>query len=350
MFCEDKTQRREYNAPVLKMADVAPALGRYRNWVWTLNNYTEDEIAAIQVDAVEKHSFASQKCRYLVFQKEIAPSTGTPHLQGYAEFSAQISMGQLKAFLGSRIWCSRRDGPRNDARDYCVKIESRDPGTEPYEYGQWTATPGVQGKRSDLSSAISVLREGGIAAVAEEYPEVFVRNVNGLTALCRFFEGTVSDQHFEPRPWQSILAKLLDEQPDDRRVYWITDAQGGRGKSRLSRFLVAERGAVEFSGRVADMAFQLASTRDVRGEWPRIAIFDITRGAAEMSTHLYSFAEQLKNGRVVSSKYQSRMLFFPAMHVVFFSNSTWDREKWSHDRVYEVDLGMPQSMWPRWFV
>ncbi len=49
-----------------------------RRWIFTLNNYTEEEVADLER---EEEVFT-----YLLFGKEIVSSTGTPHLQGYFEF------------------------------------------------------------------------------------------------------------------------------------------------------------------------------------------------------------------------------------------------------------------------
>lgn len=47
------------------------------NWCFTLNNYTLKEYEALQ----------NQECRYLLMGKEIAPTTGTPHIQGYIQLN-----------------------------------------------------------------------------------------------------------------------------------------------------------------------------------------------------------------------------------------------------------------------
>ena len=52
--------------------------------------------------------------------------------------------------------------------------------------------------------------------------------------------------------------------------------------------------------------------------------------------------EALKSGFVFTTKYQSRQVTFKPPHVIYFSNASWDREKFSHDRVVEIDLNAPQ--------
>ena len=66
------------------------------------------------------------------------------------------------------------------AEDYCQKPESRWRG--PWQYGDPPIH--MQGRRSDLESAIALLDQGhGIEEVAEAAPEVFVKYHGGLSKL-----------------------------------------------------------------------------------------------------------------------------------------------------------------------
>ena len=92
-------------------------------------------------------------------------------------------------------------------------------------------------------------------------------------------------------PWhrwqQTVLTACLLE-PNRRKIHWIYDSVGNRGKSYLSSYLVTnpEYNAIELCGKVADMAYAY------NGE--RVVIFDIVRSQAEHIDHLYDFAERLK--------------------------------------------------------
>jgi len=121
--------------------------------------------------------------------------------------------------------------------------------------------------------------------------------------------------------------------PDDRHIFWVRDSLGGQGKSRMTAHLMRNHGAIRLAGRCADMAYLYKKER--------IAIFDISRAAVEHTDHLYSFAEELKNGSVVSTKYTSSVKQFEAPHVVFFSNSLPKEGKWSADRLILIDLDEP---------
>ena len=66
-----------------------------RNAVFTCNNWSEDHIEKLK---------ALPHVRYCCFGKEFAPTTGTPHLQGYIQFSTKVRLNSLKKKLkGFRV-------------------------------------------------------------------------------------------------------------------------------------------------------------------------------------------------------------------------------------------------------
>ncbi len=75
--------------------------------------------------------------RYVCWQPEICPETGTPHLQIYAEFTRPVRIGQAQAALGlpNTVHCETRRGTRNQARDYTRKEASA--SGEWQELGMW---------------------------------------------------------------------------------------------------------------------------------------------------------------------------------------------------------------------
>lgn len=79
-------------------------------WCFTLNNYTEDDEKAIQEWDV----------KYLVYGREVAPNTGTKHLQGYSVFKKNHRLTAVKKLNGSAHWEVAR-GSHQQNRDYCTK-------------------------------------------------------------------------------------------------------------------------------------------------------------------------------------------------------------------------------------
>nr|WAE43157.1 MAG: replication associated protein [Cressdnaviricota sp.] len=83
-----------------------------KNWCFTLNNYTEEDIESLRNCGAKKY----------VFQEEVGEECGTPHLQGHMEFETKIRWSSLK--LTKKIsWRVCRDVA--GSRKYCQKKETR---------------------------------------------------------------------------------------------------------------------------------------------------------------------------------------------------------------------------------
>lgn len=106
-----------------------------RHWCFTINN-PGDEL--IDFDVIEH-------VRYSVYQKEVGEQ-GTPHYQGYIEFTKPKRLGAVKKIFPTAHWEVRK-GTRTEARDYCTKEDSRVDG--PYEYGEWRDESPKKGRAID---------------------------------------------------------------------------------------------------------------------------------------------------------------------------------------------------------
>jgi len=296
-------------------------MSRVRNWCFTLNNPDHE----LSESATPYLPAPPASLSYASWQLEHGALEGTPHIQGYSEFSTSLRLGAVKAWLPSAHWEPRR-GSRDQARDYTRKEDSRTAG--PWEFGDFQQ--GGQGTRSDLTAAIAALRDGGIKRVASEHPGAYVKFSRGLRALADELEPAPTDSDFVPRPWQRDMIARLQEPANDRNIIWVVDPEGNKGKSRLVRNLIIEHKAVLLEGKLSDMCYTYNKEP--------IVCFDISRAAAEHSDHLYSMAEKLKNGVYLSTKYESRQKVFKPPHVVFFANMMPEESKWSRDRVHLVSL------------
>lgn len=286
---------------------------RSRTWCFTLNN---PDGSLEFPDSV----------RYCKWQLE-SGDNGTPHYQGYVEFSQPMRLAALKKWL-PRAHFEPRKGSRDQAREYCSKLDTRVEG--PFEYGTWET---AQGTRTDLQVACDVLCTDGLDALITDYPFVYVKYHSGFDKLARKLKKPRRDDDFVPRPWQSRLLLCLTVKSDDRTIHWVYDSIGNRGKSRLATHLVCEYGAIELDGKLADMSYMYDSQP--------IVVIDVARSQSDNINHLCTFAEKLKNGRLVSSKYESCMKVFDPPHVVFFSNSMPPEDVWSKDRLKLWDLNCP---------
>jgi len=318
-----------------KMPKV-PAQPQGKRWCFTIHcNGMDGVTAQVLLDAMEAPEWGV----YGGGQVERAPTTGALHLQGFCVFPTNKRLSALKQLHNTAHWELMR-GTLEQSEAYCSKVDTREPGTHPRNWGDRPVTVG-QGRRTDLATAVEALRAatGGLGerlrAAAAAAPEAYVKFHRGLEALAKV-EAPVPVYNWPaPRVWQFALLEALAAPADDRHIMWFTDVQGAAGKSTFVRKYLSDHpaGAIVLHGKLADMAHAY------NGE--RVVFFDVSRTQAEHMDHLYSFAESLKNGVFFSGKYEGGMKTFPAPHVVFFANQDPEMNKWSADRLVYKKLEAP---------
>ncbi len=148
-----------------------------RNWVFTLNN-PRKYIATPQLFIEHISSKCENRLRYAVFQEEKGKENS--HYQGYLEFSQNVRMKWLHTVLFSAAHVEPRRGTRKQARDYCMKTDTRVRG--PWEHGTWEK--GGSGARNDLLEVSDMVRAGcKLGEVSREYPVQFIKYHRGISKL-----------------------------------------------------------------------------------------------------------------------------------------------------------------------
>lgn len=137
-------------------------------WCFTINNYTEEEWTNICSLGEE------QKVSYIICGRETG-AEGTPHLQGYVEFTGRKRLNPVKAIIGNRAHLERRRGTSQEAADYCRKEE----GVTVHEYGILSTSS--QGRRTDLEQVASAIRAGSTKReLYKDYPVQMMKYGNGI--------------------------------------------------------------------------------------------------------------------------------------------------------------------------
>lgn len=92
-----------------------------RAYAFTLNNPTDEEFEQIK----------TLKYKYIILGDEIAPDTGTPHIQGYVQFNSPTSFNTIKKKIPrAHIEPAYATGHQN--QEYCSKQQIRfEDGTRP---------------------------------------------------------------------------------------------------------------------------------------------------------------------------------------------------------------------------
>lgn len=131
-------------------------MSRLRNWVFTLNNYTEDEYDYLT-------NVVDMQWSYIVFGKETGEN-GTPHLQGYVEFDEALTMGQVKKRLGcDRFHLEQRRGTQEQAVTYCKK------DGEVFEAGEAKMGARPKGEHTGKNQAMNfmdMIKDGKLSEIA----------------------------------------------------------------------------------------------------------------------------------------------------------------------------------------
>ncbi|AMH87652.1 replication-associated protein [Pacific flying fox associated cyclovirus-2] len=149
----------------------------HRRYVFTLNNYgPEDESRLANLDG-----------RYLVYGREVAPTTGTKHLQGYINFGRAIRFNTAREMVGGSgvtevsVWGAF--GPPNG-----VCFDYLPHGNDPATRGIVSlGKPTSQGRRTDLQRVADLAKQAGTTAhtIAEQFPVEFIKYGRGITNLLR---------------------------------------------------------------------------------------------------------------------------------------------------------------------
>lgn len=272
--------------------------------------------------------------KYVVFQLEACPSTGRHHYQGYFFFADRNGYGMKTAFRLLPQLCGAAathlevaKGTPEDNQAYCTEdVKKGVPRVSgPWEFGQLPAPSGPVAKHT-LEQAIAALEESGndVDILARGYPVLYAKFFRQIEALAARAIVKPEVDFSAPRPWQQDVVDLVKTDPDNRSVNWYVDAEGGQGKTYLSKHLIAEYGAFYTTGgKAADILHAY--------NHQRVIIFDFTRDKDGFVC--YSVIEQMKNGLMFSGKYNSMTKIRPHnAHVIVFSNFEPDQTKLSRDR------------------
>lgn len=177
-----------------------------RRWCWTLNNWTPIELVVLEhaIDLIES------RITYYCWSEEEGRE-GTPHLQGYAEFSSAVRLSHVKRFIGARIHGERARGTGSENRTYC----SKDDNPTFVEFGR-IRPDNNEGRRTDLEAIRTMIQDGeSDRAIAERHFGSWIRYRQGFEAYRALINPPVTKAHFEldsfPAEWKWPLTAIEDK-------------------------------------------------------------------------------------------------------------------------------------------
>jgi hypothetical protein len=137
------------------------------------------------------------------------------------------------------------------------------------------------------------------------------------------------------RQWQLDILKTIDEEPDDRTIWWYWSEGGNVGKTAFAKYLVVKHNACILQGKRDNILNGLMTYKTEHGETPRLVIFPVSR-SVEDKYMCYEALEHVKDMLFYSGKYEGGTIAGNCPHLIVFANREPDRFKLSQDR-WECD-------------
>jgi len=340
--------------------------GKARDFLFTWNNWNEDSVKRLEnFDKTSiKYIFAAEEVSSGKVTKANPLGVPTPHLQGMIMFKNPRSEKAVrKLLIGCHVeiiedafkvdrYCRKgttmtkaeweKRGASNPKYGEGLKIA--------YEYGDPPPKPeakkGNQGQRNEhrafLAEIQSVLKKIHVDGeeinlnrhLNEFAPEICAKN--GAWVQERI---TDLENDYVPGPpshdlkdWQQDLTLRLQTKPDGRSVITIIDYQGHAGKTFFVRDYQRKfpfTSAKISPGAKKDLATILV--KQITGQKTNVIFLDAPRCKCNESIQ-WDLLEQLLDGTLVVTKYNSVNKDLSPPHIVVFMNEEPDYTKMSLDR------------------
>lgn len=236
---------------------------RSRRWCFTWNGTYDTDVLIICMGDSPKW----------IAGHEVAPTTGTKHLQGYVEFPNARRLSNLKKSFPTEIHWEIAKGDRMSNIKYCSK--------EGFAFGP------LAPKKSD----IKVL----------QWEQLYA--------------------------WQREIVDICRSPPDDRKVYWFWEPNGNVGKTSLIKYILVNLPNACFS-RATKSADILTSASEDKN----VYLFDFARSQEGFAPWIA--IEQLKDGLISDCKLkkEARNIIMNPPTVICFANWSPDTSALSADR------------------
>lgn len=249
---------------------------RGRFWAFTFNNFSEEEKHTLK-------EWCERECEKFGFTEEVAPTTGTKHLQGFMGFR---NMRQKSALIKKHPKISFH---------FCKGNE-------------------IQNKEYILKSGSNKVEHKNLL------------NNQDLIKLDMLKEY----QDIEWKEWQKDILYIISLGGNDRKINWVYDEQGNSGKSFLRRYICLKHEAILADGKKENIfnAFKVKCIDE--NKRVKICVMDIPRQNERFVN--YGTIESILDRHLYSGKYEGGEIWLDKMTVIIFANFYPDIEYCTKDR------------------
>lgn len=272
-FLMDRDPCDPCDPPSGKQRSIPPQ----RRWIFTWHNYPEDWETHFSV-----HRAPEGKLHGYMGEREVCPSTGTPHIQGWLDFGEGLKGRPFSLRLPKQVsFRKMRGSPLANFR-YCSKEDDA--------YIAW-----------------------------------------GTCCLAKPYEVQIDFSKSKDN-WMQRAHNILVAEPHDRHVWWLWEPLGRAGKTLFCKWYVSvNNDCLVLSGNAHDMKNGIVEWRKKKGVAPRSVLVNIPR--SKKQEHIsWAGLEEIKDMIFYSGKYEGGMVNDKHPHVIFFANWEPEPENLSGDR------------------
>lgn len=280
-----------------------------KRYCFTINNYSENDVPRII-------KFLKSKAYVIGYEK--APSTGTPHLQGYFHYKTSHATLIEKFPLFKRAHIEVAKGSAKQNWDYCTKGGNFVTNVDEKFCIDWDS----KNYKKKKPSTVEIMKQ----------------------RILNQYDGIVW------KVWQQKCLDLIEEVSNSsdgarinsirRKIRWLWERDGNIGKSFLAKYIVCKYPNVcliEGGGKdIRNQILTLYDSPQFNPDRPLIAIVDIPRVSQGYIS--YATMEAVLNGCFYSPKYEGGVVVLDKVVMICFANDRPEREKMSEDRWIVVEL------------
>lgn len=175
-----------------------------RNWCFTLFDYLWEDIEFLADLPAERDLLV----RGVIFQEEVAPTTGRRHLQGFLRFKKGLTLDHVRNLLHPRTPHLEMAIHPSAAVEYCRKGDTRDGAC--YEEGDLTFEQGKSNELRELTE--NIVNGADLRSIVEQNAYQYVLHSRGIEAL----RGRVLQQRVPT--WRQVSVYVLYGPPGSSKT------------------------------------------------------------------------------------------------------------------------------------
>lgn len=286
-------------------------------------------------DDLKSLVYDNSKIRYAIFGLEKCPTTKKVHIQGYIETFKKIRYNAVKKIFNDKtMHVGNAIADRKDNINYCKKDGNYIEFNESENLTE-TITRLVNEQYTDMK-------------LLTEHPEIYHKNYDLYCRIKKTIEDDRSRTKFinywkeyKLNKTQEYMYRIIKDSKDVRKIIWFYDEKGNSGKSTLCNYILATMDNIIIlnNAKNSDIAYIYNNEK--------LILFDFPRTLEDKVN--YTVIENLKNCRILNTKYHVHNKFFECPTIVVFANFKPDKTKLSKDRwaIYKIAPGiaMPVLDW-----